>query len=837
MLPLHEAQQTQYTQNPMSFGYDKKRQESYLEPLFLWRPEYDTDPEALKAAVLKICAMLDSSCYFYNRWGNRNKIENFDIFNGIVDGEKYRNTTHVFGDSFPSDVEPFDFFSSPVNVLVGELTADGMKFSVEVVNREAAERDIERRAKMAAQAVVRNGMSMASEEVGEDLSFLQNRKQYIPGSEQEMANFLNEKSENESVVYDMMQATILKYNIEHELSRSFKDRAIINSEFGEVYIRNGDPCYRRLHPSNVSWLGGGDDIETLEDCDAVCSYRYSSFSEIIIKHGHKLEEAQGWSKFSQLIKDVVKDGQGDWGRLQGGWQKDGTVVVNYPMMPHHYRFNGVNGIAISEQNFYIKFVKQKRYKMTQEGKPLDKDTYRAIKQGELWRIKDFDSIRYEPMADKDKEKAGDTIKTIPYIELWTGTKIGSEFLIDLRPYELQNRKQENRVNISFPIKGKINHEPSMVTKGLPIYNMFMRIMFQLQRQVNLSGLKTVFVDASQMPKDWDINTFLYSAKAVGLGVFNSQQVSGNQNPNLANKHLTTVDWGLNDDITKLLQLATLMWDLYAQVSGVALSRQGFIKKGEGVGQSEQAQVQSSLITQPMFFEHGIFVREVLQEMADLGRHLWAKDESKSVIIGKWGKKVLMLSSKLKLDEYGIFVTDSYRDRRDKEFLMRMAESALSTASISFKEMIKMYYSDNPSEVEAIFDEGMSRMEKIEADNRAAQNQTAQQKVEVDAQKINVPIEVAKINAGAIIEAKKMELEYRGKVDSEGMDYKTGLADIKNQQQLDVLHEQQAHDAAMAENEAVQGAMGREQQGEQQVTLEMMKQFLNAKNSSGNGKGK
>jgi hypothetical protein len=51
--------------------------------------------------------------------------------------------------------------------------------------------------------------------------------------------------------------------------------------------------------------------------------------------------------------------------------------------------------------------------------------------------------------------------------------------------------------------------------------------------VNLSGLKTVFVDSAQMPKDWDMNTFLYSAKAVGLGVFNSQQAMGTPEPELA----------------------------------------------------------------------------------------------------------------------------------------------------------------------------------------------------------------------------------------------------------------------------------------------------------------
>lgn len=809
----------------MTFQGQEDSVESYLEPLFLWRPEYES-PEKLEEVVLRICAMLDSACYFYNRWGKRNNVLNYDIYNGVVNPESYRSTTHIFADSFPAELQPFDFFSSPVNVLVGELTASPLKFSVEVINREAAERDIERKAKMAAQALVRSGQEQASEKVGHDLSFMKDRSVYIPSTPEEMANFMNEKSENEKVVYDMMQYVMYRHDIEHELAKSFKDRAIINSEFGEVSVRDGNPIFKRLHPSNVSWLGGGDDIETLDDCDAVCSYKYLSFSELITKHGHKMKHSGKFDVLKKQVSTIMREG-GDFGRVLGEWQNDGTVILNTPTLPHHYRYNSSTGVAIAEQTVYIKFVKTKRFKMTVDGSPLPDDVFNAMKRGEMWRIANLEDIQYEPLDEKYQAKAADTIKVIPYVELWTATRLGTDYLMEIRKSPFQNRKEENRVNVSFPIKGRINQEPSMLTKGLPIYNMFMRIMYQLQRQVNLSGLKTVFVDSAQMPKDWDMNTFLYSAKAVGLGVFNSQQAMGTQNPNLQNKHLTTVDWGLNDDITRLLQLSVLMSDMYAQVSGVAMARQGYIKPGEGVGQSQQAQVQSSLITQPMFYEHSLFTREVLQEIADMGRYLWAKDESKAVIIGKYGKKVLRLSRDLKLDEYGIFVTDSYRDRKDKEFLMAMGERAMSTSGINFRDLIKMYYSDNPSEVESIFDDGLSRLEKMEEQARTQQNQVAQQQVEVDAQKIQVPIEVAKINAEAMLKAKEMDLDYKAQHDANSFEYKENQGDIKNQSALDMEGLKQQHDAAMAGAEAEEEQQQQQQGNQQETALELMKQYFNA----------
>lgn len=810
-LPI-STEPAKYLANPHSFEGNMEKVGSYVEPLFLWRPEYDKDYNLLSKAVLQICAMLDASCYFHQRWGKRNKIENYDIYNGVIDPNMYRTTTHIFADSFPADIEPFEFFSSPINVLVGEITANPLKFSVEVINREAAERDIERRSKMTAQAIVREGLDAVSQEAGHDFSFLKNKGQYMPSSPAEMQEYLSEKGDNENAVYDMMQYVMYKYNIEHELAKSFRDKAIINSEFGEVMIKNGDPVFKRLHPSCVAWLGGGDDIETLDDCDAVCSYRYISFTEFITRHGHKMQDATTFKRLQKQVQEIIQHG-GDWGELRGQWQRDGTVIVDVPVFPHHYRYGGNTGVLLSEQTSYIKFVKTRRYKMTLEGKPLTEEYHNAMKRGEMWRIANLEDIQYEPLSDDYEPKASDTIKTIPYIELWTATRIGADYLLECRKSPFQNRKENNRLNITFPIKGRINAEPSMLTKGIPIYNMYMRIMFQLQRQVNLSGLKTVFVDAAQMPANWDMNEFLYTAKAVGLGVYNSQQAMATQNPNLANKHLTTVDWGLNDDIQRLLNLATLMMDLYAQVSGVALARQGYIKSQEGVGQSQQAQIQSSLITQPMSFEHSMFVRDVLQEMADIGRYLWATDESKAVIIGQYGKKVFKLNKDIKLDEYGIFVTDSYRDRKDKEFLMAMGERALSTSSINFRELIRMYYSDNPAEVENIFSEGMSKLEKIEAEMRQQQAQTEQQKVEVDAQKINVPIEVAKINADAMLRAKEMDLQYKTGHDDRSFQYKEDLQDIKSNQDAQKMEAQAGIDAA-------QDAA----QNEHQTALELMRQY-------------
>jgi len=307
-------------------------------------------------------------------------------------------------------------------------------------------------------------------------------------------------------------------------------------------------------------------------------------------------------------------------------------------------------------------------------------------------------------------------------------------------------------------------------------------MTKLRKQVAMSGMKTLIIDSSEIPEGSSVDAMLIEANELNALVINGQRTSGAPTKE-SYKHMTTVDLGLNDDIMKLLNLAATIRQMYDSVCGVTPGMRGEFANREALGQTQLAKLQGTLISHRLFASHSEYVRNVIDRIANLGKFVWAKQRRKRLLIGERGIKTLNLAENINMLDYGIYLSDSMKGARDKEFLMSVTQTGLSSGQVGLKEMVQMYYAENPYAVLSIFRDGLSAYEKLEAQQMQASSQSQQMMAEAAMTRATASIQAAEVTGKWKAEVEKMQQEFELMKQGRKIEHDEDKTDINNQQQI------------------------------------------------------
>jgi len=164
--------------------------------------------------------------------------------------------------------------------------------------------------------------------------------------------------------------------------------------------------------------------------------------------------------------------------------------------------------------------------------------------------------------------------------------------------------------------------------------------------------------------------------------------------------------------------------MVGEISGVSKQRQGAIEQRELVGNVERAVVQSSHITEPLFWNHTQAKRRALTLLLDTAKFAWRQSNKKKLyfILDDASRVFQDISENFFYADFDVFVTDSTKENRHIEALKNLLQPAMQGGA-SLLDIASILTSNNMSEIK-------QKLEVIE--KKRLQAEQAAQKAEQEA---------------------------------------------------------------------------------------------------------
>jgi hypothetical protein len=686
--------------------------------------------------------------------------DNYLLYAGHFDPKSFTYVTDAYGLTSPARLVNYPMIKPKIDLLVGELISQPLQFTVNVINRSAIRRKNEKKITMAAEVALRPirremekalGMPFPDEELGEE----------IPEDIEKFKEF-KFRDAIEDQVHTGLQFLIQKQDLKSVFKRGMYDLSITGKEFYKTSIKNGDPFVERKDPRAMIY-DVDSDKENIKDSRYAGDENWYTVNEILDFYSESLEpvDVAKLEELSENSKSLNADDLGNYN--------------------NYHLDNDDKHLKIRVVSVQWKSIKMLRYKVSPNKYDPEVPYYKMVK-------------------DNYKAKKGEKLVKKPITFIHQATKIGEDILVEWGAKPNQIRYEENYANATLDyhgiIKDNINNTTISVVDSLKNIQMLYNItIYQIELAMSRAGGKSLIYDVSQKPKKIPLEDVMYHAKNSGLILINSKQEGGQQS---SFNQFQNVDFTLSQSVGQLINLKMMLEDTADKLTGISASRSGVQKSGDLVGVTQQNIMQSSLITAPLFDIHYKVVGEVFNGLANLMRIAWANEGRMANIYGDIGMETFKIDKAISLDEYGIFLANSGKEVQDKQQMMMLMERYSSTGELDPMTAVKAIRADSAVEVEAIISEGISELRAQQVEMEERQIAATEQANEINAQKMQIPIEVANINAQGDIEVAKINAGAKAELEGAKQEHAKDMHTAQRRAGLD----EKLMDAANKEEEQV-----------------------------------
>lgn len=766
-------------------------------PTILWDKKYDDDPECLDALVQHISDFMLFGYGSMLAQKNDNDLLD-DIFNGKTKklNDMYKEVLLTYGATGSSTLKDYKFFHTNYQSIAGMLIKMPFKISAHNVSQAIVDEKIGKGAKLAA-AMIRNKAAAAiAQEDGQDTSFMENKEEYIPSTVEELLATMNAPQQEEYALTRILTNLEHRHKVSNELLEANRDHFICGKMFAYIDYMDGEPVIKHVPREKFGFISPVK-VRDMDDPNIIAwgVKDYISLENALRKYGHELAASGGVDYLKKTVNELRSDGVsnkfrynptkyqsnsyasmthlGDYaGPLEGVYDmgEDGAVY-----RPHFYHTDrsGIFGYncSILEHKIWFKVIKSIRAKLLIKGKNPTKEQVRDWKSNRS--SLDKKTIKYEPVDDKYSAKSGEYIVSYPKEELWEAIRLGHCTIINVRKYKYQTRYEKEVNRVKAPVVGLISNELSAVELGKELsvfYNSFMLKAAELRNTAGADDI--LMLDKAQMNQG-ELASMLHSAQHTATAWFDSTIIQDKNNP-LAAKHLTKTQLSPRvESIIRYIEASQVIKGLYDAMIG-KLGEPSPYDSAEKVNQMLQ---QSSLITQKYFQEDYLFRLKAIQRWADVVKSVYGDEDKYVSVFWKNGEQeILRVTKELSMYDYEIYFETGIKAIEDRNYILARAEQAVSSGGLGFIDMIKIYFSDNIQESVAKIQMAMDQLKQDTLASQQAQQQLMAQKNEVDAQKIQIPLQVKEMDLQGV----KYVADLRYQSQSDSLEHKANASDIQSQ---------------------------------------------------------
>ena len=677
----------------------------------------------------------------------------YNLYNSIFDEKDFKRITNPFKveDGFPATPQDFNIIRPKVDLLIGEETKRPMNFRVVRTSQEAASELMDKEKEMLIQYIMASITAQMSEEEAQQFQQQLQSGEIMPP--EAIAKYMQKdyKDVVENTAYHTLTYLREKLSLDNEFIKGWKDALIAGTEIYYVGVQNDEPYMERVNPKYFRH-DPAPDLEFIEDGSWCCRRMRLPVAEIYDRYYDKLTE-KDLNKLQEMLTGHSSNSMGEHGPVDnfgGGIQMH---IYDNPLQESKSRY-AINVWHVCWKSF------KKIYYVTY----FDESGQAQVE-----------------IADESYEKTGQEISVEPdwIIEVWEGYRAGSDLYFGIQPLEYQHVSIDNPNSQKLPYCGCVysntNSRPrSLVSILKPLQYMYIVLWYRLELAIARDKGKVVNMDITQIPKSMNItpDRWMHYLSSVGVNFINPYEegwnVPGREGGKPATfNQITSLDLTMSNVIAEYIQLMDKIEQLAGTISGITEQREGAISSNELVGNVERSVVQSSHITEPLFWAHNQCKRHALNMLLNTAQGAWQQTgkQKLSYIFDNGERAYLDIQDKFYYEDMDVFVSDTSKDMENIQKLQQLIQPAMQNGA-SLLEAAEVLTNDNFNIIKQKLQEMQQRQEQMQQQAQEAEQQQAMQLQQMQNEQREQEL---------MLEEAKMELE-RYKIDADNQT-KIAVAEI------------------------------------------------------------
>ena len=659
---------------------------------------------------------------------------NYDLLNGklhMSDMEVVLNPEGIKAGFIPDRIQHYPIMNSKLNILRGEESKRVFDYKVIVTNPNAIS-EIEDNKKNELLQRLRTliaDTSISEEEFNQELEKLNYYYTY------EWQDF------REIRANALINHYTKEYDIPLLFNEGFMDAMTVGEEIYQCDIIGGEPTIERVNPLKIRVFKSGYS-NRIEDADIIILEDYWSPGRVIDTYYDVLSKKD--MEYIEHIPDHVSQASID--SMDNIDERFGFVnnnMVGEEMSSNGFYFDPLNLFSDSTSNSLLPYDLAGNIRVLR----MYWKSRRKIKKVKSYDLETGEEIyNFYPETYIINKDLGEEEKIFYINEAWEGTKIGTDIYVNMRPRVVQYNRLSNPSRCHFGIVGSIYNlnesRPFSLVDMMKQYNYLYDVIHdRLNKLMAKNWGKILRLDLARVPKGWDIEKWIYYAKANGLAVEDSFREgnigasSGKLAGALNNASSGVIDAEFGNSIQQQINLLEFIKLEMSEVAGITRQREGQISNRETVGGVERATLQSSHITEWLFVIHdGVKKRaiECFLETAKIA--LKGRKKKFSYILSDGTNMIVDIDGdEFAEADYGLVVDNSRGTQELSQKLDILAQAALQNNILSFSTIMKLYGSHSLAEKQRLVERDEQLMQERSSQAQQQQLETQQQIAQMEAQ--------------------------------------------------------------------------------------------------------
>lgn len=637
----------------------------------------------------------------------------YNLYNSIFDEKDFKKITNPFKvqDGFPATPQDFNIIRPKIDLLIGEETKRPMNFRVVRTSQEAASDLMEAEKQMIMNYMEASIMSKLDPEEAQQYQEQLASGEIMPP--EQIAKYMDKdyKDAIENTAYHTLVYLREKLNMDNEFIKGWKDALIGGQEIYYVGVLNAEPYMERVNPKFFSF-DKSPDLEFIEDGSWCCRKMKMSIEEVYDRYYDKLTE-KDLDKLEEMINQVPARNLGEHG------SRDDFKGIQW----HTYdnpMFEDATSRCVSVWHCCWKSFKKIYYVTTQD------------ENGQL-QVDILDET-FKPFGDEI------SVEQDWIIEVWEGYRCGKDLYFGIQPLEYQHVSIDNPNSQKLPYCGAVysntNSKPrSLVSILKPLQYMYIVLWYRLELAIARDKGKVVNMDVTQIPKSMNITPerWMHYLSSVGVNFINPYETEWNVPGREGGKpatfnQITALDLTMSNVIAEYIQLMDKIEQLAGTISGITSQREGAVSSSELVGNVERSVVQSSHITEPLFWVHNQCKRHVMNMLLNTAKGIWQETGKRklSYVFDNGERAFLDIVDKFYYEDMDVFVSDASKDVENIQKLQQLIQPAMQNGA-SLLEAAEILTNDNFNIIKQKLKDMQTRQEQLQ---QQAQEAEAQQQREL-----------------------------------------------------------------------------------------------------------
>ena len=634
----------------------------------------------------------------------------YNLYNSIFDEKDFKSITNPFKveDGFPATPHDFNIIRPKVDLLIGEETKRPLNFRVIRTSQEATSEMQEKEKQMILQYIeAAITAKMSPEEAQQFQEQLQSGEIMPP---EQIAKYMDKDYKDivENTAYHSLTYLREKLDLDNEFIKGWKDGLISGREIYYVGVLNAEPYAERVNPICFSY-DKSPDLDFIEDGSWCCRKMRMPITEVYDRYYDKLEE-KDLDRLEEMIGSTPGRNLGDRSPVDMGIQ---LRIYDNPI------FEGSGKSLVNVWHCCWKSFK----------KIFDVTTTDDAGQPQI------------NIVDETYQPVGNEVSVEPdwIIEVWEGYRAGSDLYFGIQPIEYQHVSIDNPNSQKLPYCGAIysntNSKPrSLVSILKPLQYMYIVLWYRLELAIARDKGKVVNMDITQIPKSMNISPakWMHYLSSVGVNFINPYEegwnIPGREGGKPAQfNQITALDLTMSNVIAEYIQLMDKIEELAGTISGITQQREGAVSTSEMVGNVERSVVQSSHITEPLFWVHNQCKRRVLNMLLNTAKGAWEETGKQKLqyIFDNGERAFLDITPKFYYEDMDVFVSDTSKDLENIQKLQQLIQPAMQNGA-SLLEAAEILTNDNFNIIKQKLKDMQTRQEQIQQQQQEAEAQQQQQ---------------------------------------------------------------------------------------------------------------